>query len=128
MRLLLDTHALLWASGAPERLSAAARAALLDDENDISFSIVSLWEIAIKMSLQRLDLSSDWLALIDEGRKRLGARWLPIDATHCGQVAALPWHHRDPFDRMPVAQAMCDGMTLVSKDGILADYPVRVLW
>ena len=128
MRLLLDTHALLWASGAPERLSAAARAALLADENDISFSIVSLWEIAIKTSLQRLDLASNWRVLIDEGRKRLGARWLPIDETHCGQVAALPWHHRDPFDRMLVAQAMCDGMTLVSRDRILAGYPVRLLW
>ena len=86
MRLLLDTHALLWASGAPERLSAAARAALLADENDISFSIVSLWEIAIKTSLQRLDLASNWRVLIDEGRKRLGARWLPIDETHCGRL------------------------------------------
>ena len=128
MRLLLDTHALLWAVGAPERLTEDARAALLARENAVSLSIASLWEIAIKVSLGRLELSSDWLALIEENRSRIGARWLTIESSHCAQVAALPWHHRDPFDRLLVAQAMCEDMTLVSKDRILGDYPVRVLW
>ena len=128
MRLLLDTHALLWAVGAPDRLSGLVRAALLDDDNEVSLSIASLWEIAIKVSLRRLELSPDWRSLIDNGRARMGARWLPVEPGHCAQVAQLPWHHRDPFDRMLVAQAMCEDMTLISKDRAVADYSVRVLW
>ena len=128
MRLLLDTHALLWAVGAPGRLTGDVRAALLARENAVSLSIASLWEIAIKVSLGRLELSSDWLALIEDNRSRIGARWLTIESNHCARVAALPWHHRDPFDRLLVAQAMCENMTLVTKDRILADYPVSVLW
>ena len=128
MRLLLDTHALLWAVGAPDRLSAPVRAALLADDNEVSLSIASLWEVAIKVSLRRLDLSPDWRALIDNGRARMGARWLAVEANHCAQVAQLPWHHRDPFDRMLIAQAMCEDLILISKDRALADYSVRVLW
>ncbi len=128
MRLLLDTHALLWAIGVPHRLSEPVRTALLADENEISVSFASLWEIAIKVSLRRLELSPDWPALIDNGRARLGARWLAIGSSHCVQVARLPWHHRDPFDRMLVAQSMCEDLTLISRDRVLTDYPVRVLW
>ena len=128
MRLLLDTHALLWAVGAPERLSERVRAALLADDHQVRVSIASLWEIAIKVSLRRLELSPDWRGSIDDGRARMGARWLAVESNHCGQVAQLPWHHRDPFDRMLVAQAMCEDLTLVSWDKVLADYAVRVLW
>ena len=128
MRLLLDTHTLLWAVGAPDRLSEPVRAALLTDHNDVSLSIASLWEVAIKVSLRRLELSPDWRALIDNGRARMGGRWLPVESNHCAQVAQLPWHHRDPFDRMLIAQAMCEDMTLVSKDRVFADYSARVLW
>lgn len=128
MRLLLDTHALLWAVSAPERLSEAVRAALLADHNEVSLSIASLWEVAIKVSLRRLELSPDWRALIDKGRARMGARWLAVESNHCAQVAQLPWHHRDPFDRMLIAQAMCEDMTLISKDRAFADYSAPVLW
>ena len=128
MRLLLDTHALLWAVGAPDRLSERVRAALLADDHQVRVSIASLWEIAIKVSLRRLELSPDWRGSIDDGRARMGARWLAVESSHCGQVAQLPWHHRDPFDRMLIAQAMCEDLTLVSRDRILADYAVRVLW
>lgn len=128
MRLLLDTHALLWAVGAPDRLTERVRAALLADHNEISLSIASLWEVAIKVSLQRLELSPDWRASIDNGRARMGAHWLAVESNHCVQVAQLPWHHRDPFDRMLIAQAMCEGMTLISKDRAFADYSAPVLW
>ena len=128
MRLLLDTHALLWAVGAPDRLSERVRAALLAHDHQVRVSIASLWEIAIKVSLRRLELSPDWRRSIDDGRARMGARWLAVESNHCGQVAQLPWHHRDPFDRMLVAQAMCEDLTLVSRDKVLADYAVRVLW
>ena len=128
MRLLLDTHAVLWAVGAPDHLSGPVHAALLADGNEVSFSIASLWEVAIKVSLGRLELSRDWPALIDDGRARMRAGWLAVESNHCAQVSQLPWHHRDPFDRMLVAQAMCEDLTLVSKDRVLADYQVPVLW
>ena len=128
MRLLADTHVLLWAIDAPDRLSGAAREALLDEDNTVSVSVVSLWEIAIKISIGRLELAPDWPAAIEDGRKILRARWLALDTTHCEQVASLPWHHRDPFDRMLAVQAMSEGLTLISKDHILAEYPAPVLW
>lgn len=128
MRLLLDTHALLWAVGAPDRLSGRVRAALLAQDHQVRVSIASLWEIAVKVSLRRLELSPDWRGSIDDGRARMGARWLAVESNHCGQVARLPWHHRDPFDRMLIAQAICEDLTLVSRDKVLADYAVRMLW
>lgn len=128
MHLLLDTHALLWAFGAPERFSEPVRAALLADRNEVSLSIASLWEVAFKVSLGRLELSPDWRASIDKGRARIGAGWLAVESNHCAQVAQLPWRHRDPFDRMLIAQAMCEGMTLISKDRAFADYSAPVLW
>ncbi len=128
MRLLADTHVLLWAIDAPDRLSEPARRALIDDNNVISFSVVSLWEIAIKISLGRLELATDWLAMIEDGRNALGAHWLQLETAHCERVASLSWHHRDPFDRMLAAQAACEGSTLISRDRVLAAYPAPVLW
>ena len=128
MRLLVDTHVLLWAIDSPEKLSAAARGALLAEDNAVSVSTASLWEIAIKLSLGRIALAPDWFAMIETGRVRIGARWLSVEASHCREVAVLPWHHRDPFDRLLVAQAMYEDMTLVSRDRVLADYPAPVLW
>ncbi len=128
MRLLVDTHALLWAMDAPERLSAAATEALLDGDNAVSISLVSLWEIAIKVSVGRLQLAANWPSVIEGQRKALGARWLALEPAHCELVASLPWHHRDPFDRMLAAQAVCEGLTLVSRDQALAAYPAPVLW
>ena len=128
MRLLVDTHVLLWAIDSPEKLSVAARGALLAEDNAVSVSTASLWEIAIKLSLGRITLDPDWFAMIEAGRVRIGARWLSVEASHCREVAVLPWHHRDPFDRLLVAQAMYEDMTLVSRDRVLADYPAPVLW
>lgn len=128
MRLLIDTHVMLWAVGAPERLSDAAREALSTAGHEVAIGTASLWEIAIKVSRGRLDLAADWQAAIERGRKHMGARWLAIEPTHCGRVATLPWHHRDPFDRMLIAQALCENMVLISKDSAFAEYPVQVLW
>ena len=128
MRLLADTHVLLWAIDSPEKLSAAARSALLAGDNAVSVSTASLWEIAIKLSLGRIELDPDWFTRVEAGRVHIGARWLTVEAVHCRQVAVLPWRHRDPFDRLLVAQAMCEDMTLISRDRILTDYPAPVLW
>ncbi len=128
MKLLADTHALLWAIDSPERLSSRARNALINPRNSISFSTVSLWEIAIKMSVGRLALEADWRDLIESARQELRASWLLLEPGHCHEVAGLPWHHRDPFDRMLVAQAIAEGMTLISRDRRISRYAAHVLW
>ena len=128
MSYLLDTHVLLWAVAAPECLSDAAREALSTAGHQVAIGTASLWEIAIKVSRGRLDLTADWQAAIERGRKHMGARWLTVEPAHCGRVATLPWHHRDPFDRMLISQALCENMVLISKDSVFAEYPVKVLW
>ncbi len=128
MKLIADTHTLLWAIASPEKLGKRAREMLVSTENHVAFSTVSLWEIAIKVSLGRLELDPDWRNAIESGRKHLRARWLLPEPQHCGLVATLPWRHRDPFDRMLVAQAISEGMTLLSKDQVLDEYAVDVLW
>lgn len=128
MKLLADTHTLLWAIGAPDRLGHRARKALGDPANQLSFSIASLWEIAIKMSLGRLELEADWRDLIEAGRRALHANWLSLEPEHCHEVATLTWHHRDPFDRILVAQAITEGMTLVTRDRRMWAYAADVLW
>ena len=101
---------------------------MLAEDNAVSVSTASLWEVAIKLSLGRIELAPDWFAMVEAGRARIGARWLTVEAAHCRQVAVLPWHHQDPFDRLLVAQAMCEDMTLISRDRVLAGYPAPVLW
>ena len=128
MKLLADTHTLLWAITTWDRLSRRACRVLTDPRNQVFFSTVSLWEVAIKMSLGRLELAADWRDLIESGRGELHADWLTLKPRHCHQVATLPWHHRDPFDRVLVAQAITEGMTLVSRDRRMSAYAADVLW
>ena len=128
MKLLADTHTMLWAIASPNKLSDHAREILVSTDNNVAFSTVSLWEIAIKVSLGRLELDPAWRDVIEAGRKHLRARWLLLEPQHCGLVATLPWRHRDPFDRMLVAQAISEGMALLSKDRVLNEYAVDVLW
>ena len=128
MTILLDTHVLLWAIDTPERLSGRAREVLTDRRNRIWFSTVSLWEIAIKIGAGRIDLSEDWRDLVESGRRTLRARWLLLEPWHCHKVADLPWHHLDPFDRMLIAQAVSEDMTLLTRDGVIREYEVAVLW
>lgn len=125
MRLLLDTHALLWALAAPKRLPATVRRAVQSADNEVYVSIASAWEIAIKAASGRLDFEVQGLepALAATGMQTLG-----ISLQHTARIAMLPLHHRDPFDRMLVAQAMCESMTLVSRDRELAKYGVKLLW
>lgn len=125
MRLLLDTHALLWMLAKPEKLPAAARRAVVAPDNELNASIASAWEIAIKVSLGRLEFDLDSL---DDALVASGIHLLAIDLRHAARVATLPRHHRDPFDRLLVAQALCESMTLVSGDGELSRYGVRRLW
>ncbi|MCY4571228.1 MAG: type II toxin-antitoxin system VapC family toxin [Gemmatimonadetes bacterium] len=128
MIVLADTHALLWAIDTPEKLSGRARETLTDPRNHIWLSTVSLWEIAIKMSAGRIALGAEWRDLIESGRRALRARWLLVEPWHCHEVADLPWHHRDPFDRMLIAQAISEDMTLLTRDRAIGQYEVDVLW
>ena len=126
MKLLLDTQLLLWAAGQPERLSARAKRQLNDPENELLFSAASLWEITIKNGLGRDDFRVEprvlRRALLDNGYVEL-----PITGEHAVNVDALPPLHKDPFDRLLLAQALVEGITLLTADEQLARYrgPVR---
>ena len=123
MKLLLDANAFIWAYARPTELSPAARRALNDVANDRLVSIASLWEIAIKMSIGRLAFSENLAQALDD----IAATSLPITLIHVARVRSLPFHHRDPFDRMMIAQAMEEGMTIVTRDRRVAAYGVPVL-
>jgi PIN domain nuclease of toxin-antitoxin system len=127
MRLLLDTHVLLWAASAPEQLTGQARDALEDGANEVSVSVVSAWEIAIKQSLGKLELPKPAEQWLPEVLRRTGFELAEVGLAAALRVRALPWHHRDPFDRLLIAQAIEDGYTVVTRDGALDAYGVPLL-
>lgn len=122
MKLLLDTHLLLWAAGDPARLPAAAHALIEDPDNALLFSAASLWEIAIKRGLGRDDFQAD-PRLLRRGLLDNGYEELPVAGEHAVAVDGLPLLHRDPFDRILVAQATVEGIALLTVDPVLAQYP-----
>lgn len=125
MRLLLDTHLLLWAAGPSPRLSSQARKLIGDPENELHASTASLWEIAIKGALKRPDFPVDVL-LFRRNLLNNGYRELVVTGEHAVAVATLPPLHRDPFDRMLVAQSIIEGITLLTSDPRVAQYPAPV--
>jgi PIN domain nuclease of toxin-antitoxin system len=125
MRLLLDTAALLWIASGSTKLSPAARAAYEDQANDIYLSVISLWEIIVKNRLGKLPLPSAVPELLEPLRQTRAAQILPLTES---AVQTLPEHHRDPFDRMLVCQAIDENLILVTPDATLAGYPVKMLW
>ncbi|MBM2826521.1 MAG: twitching motility protein PilT [Dehalococcoidia bacterium] len=122
MKLLLDTQVLLWAAGQPERLTAAARRFLNDPHNELLFSAASLWEIAIKNTLGREDFRVE-PRLLRRGLLDNGYTELPITSQHAVNVDGLPPLHKDPFDRLLLAQALTEGITLLTCDAQVARYP-----
>ena len=122
MKLLLDTHLLLWAAGEPNRLSKRVRALVNNPENDLLFSAASLWEIAIKSKLDRRDFQVD-VRLLRRGLLDHGYNELPVGSDHVVAIESLPAIHKDPFDRMLVAQATVEGITLLTSDSLVAQYP-----
>ncbi|RUV36043.1 type II toxin-antitoxin system VapC family toxin [Mesorhizobium sp. M7A.F.Ca.MR.148.00.0.0] len=122
MKLLLDTHLLLWAAGEPDRLTPAALAEIEDPENELLFSPASLWEIAIKRRLGRDDFQVD-PRLLRRGLFDNGYHDLPITSEHALAIDGLPAIHKDPFDRILVAQATIEGITLLTMDDLVARYP-----
>lgn len=121
MRLLLDTHVLLWAVLNDPRLSEAQTKAI--SEGDLYLSAASVWEIGIKRAIGKLDVPDNLFEIAIDA----GCRPLPISWTHAGAAAALPPHHSDPFDRMLIAQARCEGLSVASSDARFADYDVDLI-
>ncbi len=103
MKILLDTHALLWLITQDERLSRKASGVFLNPENSLFFSAMGFWEICIKKSLGKLSLRPGWLKTITDEMKINAVHWLPVEISHCFELTKLPFHHRDPFDRMLIA-------------------------
>lgn len=125
MKLLLDTHVLLWAAAQPELLPAKAQDMLNDPGSELLFSAASLWEVAIKSGLHRADFTVD-AHLLRRGLHDNGYTELPISSLHAVAVAGLPMIHKDPFDRILVAQALIEGITLVTADPLVAQYAAPI--
>ena len=128
MRVLLDTHAFLWWIGDDPRLSERAREVLSDGDNDLVFSAASGWEIAIKARLGRLHVPGDLNTYLFRQLTENYTSVLPVHLSHALRVHALPDHHRDPFDRLLVAQAIVEEIPLLSADPRIARYPVEIVW
>ncbi len=125
---LLDTHTFLWLATEDERLSPTARELVLDPRNDLFLSVTSVWEMAIKKSLGRMELTFPLSRLVAEQLKQLRTSLLEIRREHALLVETLPFHHRDPFDRLLVAQAIEESLPLLSADRQLDAYPVDRVW
>ena len=121
MRLPLDTHLLLWAADSIERVPVGARALMADQDNELLFSVASIWEVAIKRGLNRPDFQVD-ARMLRRGLIDNGYCELPILSEHVVAIDALPLIHKDPFDRLLIAQAMVEGITLLTDDATLAQY------
>ncbi|NJR62832.1 MAG: type II toxin-antitoxin system VapC family toxin [Cyanobacteria bacterium CRU_2_1] len=128
MKLLLDTQCWLWWFAQPERLTEETIAHIADETNELWFSVASIWEMGIKVAIGKLPLPEPLDGYISSRMGQLGVRSLEITATHALRAATLPLHHRDPFDRMLIAQAQIDEMTLVSADSMFSQYDVSILW
>jgi PIN domain nuclease of toxin-antitoxin system len=125
---VLDTHAFLWMITDDERLSENARHTFLNKENSMYFSAASLWEICIKKSLGKISLKDGWFQTIQKEMEINTIQWLPIEMAHFAEVSELAFHHRDPFDRMLIAQAIVEELKLLSRDSRLSNYPVDLIW
>jgi PIN domain nuclease of toxin-antitoxin system len=128
VRLLLDTHSFLWFIEGSAQLSVGARAMIDDVSNEVFLSVASLWEIAIKVSIGKLSLHQPYMILIPAQLQLNRIQVLNISFAHTAALVALPFHHKDPFDRMLIAQSLVEGMPLVSADTALDAYSVTRLW
>lgn len=128
MRALIDTHVFIWWTGEPSRLSALARDFLVDPGNEPVLSLVSIWEMQIKLSLGKLSLQLPLSELVEDEVKRNRLSLLPIELSYIYALSRLPSHHRDPFDRLLIAQSHIMGLPIVSIDTKFDVYEVERLW
>jgi PIN domain nuclease of toxin-antitoxin system len=124
LKLLFDTHAALWWLSGDDRFGETAAGHLTDDTNQVLLSAAVVWEVAVKRSLGKLDAPNDFAPTL----LGAGAQGLPVTLDHAAAVEGLPWHHRDPFDRMLIAQASIEGAVLVSRDEVFRAYGVTLVW
>ncbi len=127
MKLLLDTHTFLW-SITGKQLSEPARAAFLNRENTLFLSAASYWEICIKIGIGKLAMATNWPQVFEEEIAVNGIQWLPVEKEHSRKIIELPFIHRDPFDRLLIAQAVCEEMTILTADDNIQAYTVATLW
>lgn len=128
MKVLLDTHAFIWWDSDPDQLSPQARAACQDRTNLLLLSVASAWEMQIKLQLGKLRLRLPLAEVIASQQQTNDLRVLPVDLDHVLALQGLPAHHKDPFNRLLVAQANAEDATLISHDPMFAHYPVKMLW
>jgi len=128
MRVLLDTNSFLWFISGSDRLSVDAKNFIADMQNQLVLSAASLWEIAIKISLGKLDLLQPYGQLIPQQLEENDITVLPLEIGHLNKVIDLPFHHRDPFDRLIIAQALAEGIPVVTSDAVFSQYAVKLIW
>ncbi|MCK5379597.1 MAG: type II toxin-antitoxin system VapC family toxin [Acidobacteria bacterium] len=128
MKVLLDTHSMLWWLANDRRLSPLAREAISDGRNRLIWSMASSWEIAVKVGIGKLTLGRPLQQLFADIVSDQGVELLPITHDHCTRLSTLPLHHRDPFDRMLVVQAQGERLPILSADPKLSQYDIEVLW
>lgn len=128
MRYLLDSHAFLWFAWNDARLSATALSVIQNGRNELYLSVASAWEISIKVGLGKLQLSQPLEIFLPQQLQQNGIQVLPVALEHTIAVSALPFHHRDPFDRLLVAQSRVSDIPLISADSILDQYEIQRIW
>jgi PIN domain nuclease of toxin-antitoxin system len=128
MRVLLDTHSVLWFLTGNEKLSTTAQEVMIDFENELVLSIASLWEIAIKVSLGKLELERPFEELFPSQLREHEIELLHMMVPHLVKVASLPFHHRDPFDRVIIAQSLAEGLPVITADPAFRSYGVTIIW
>jgi PIN domain nuclease of toxin-antitoxin system len=128
MQVLLDTNSFLWFISGNERLSPDARNIIADLDNQLVLSAASLWEIAIKVSIGKLSLFQPFGQLISQQLEENDVSVMSISLNHLTRLLDLPFHHRDPFDRLIIAQAVTESLPVISSDAVFAQYPVKLIW
>ena len=128
MRVLVDTHTFLWALLKDHRLSTRAKQVLISGENELVFSLVSLWEIAVKMKIGKLNTVGSSVTYIRDEMAEYGMELLPIRYEHILQLERLPLHHSEPFDRLLIAQAVAESLPILTHDETFPLYPVKLIW
>jgi len=128
MRVLLDTNSFLWFISGSNRLSIDAQRFIADLDNQLVLSLASLWEIAIKISIGKLELLQPFDQLIPQQIKENDIHVMLIELSHLTKILGLPFHHRDPFDRLIIAQALTEGLSVISPDIVFSKYSVKLIW
>jgi PIN domain nuclease of toxin-antitoxin system len=128
MNLLLDSHTFIWWRDEPNKLSPTAFTEISNPNNDVFLSVVTVWELQIKIALNKFTITGGLETAVKDEQQKNGFQILPIHLSHALYLENLPLHHKDPFDRLLISQAVVENMTLVSADASFANYQVNLLW